>query len=96
MKQETIGTYSFSMGGVQPDGKDFVEVGLIKIYEYEIANGYTQYENEPIVDELIDEDGKMITLHISTPLYTYIISDMLEHDEETAANYCTFKLSKTI
>lgn len=96
MKQETIGTYSFGMGGTVPDGKDFYEVALIKIYEYEIANGYPQYEGEPIVDEVIDEDGKMVTLHIATPLFNYTISEMKEHDDDSAENYCTFTLSKSI
>lgn len=96
MKQETIGTYTFGMGGTQPDGKDFYEVALIKIYEYEIEMGYPQYEGEPEVEEELDADGKMITLTISTPIFNYTISDMREHDDDSAENYCTFTLSKSI
>lgn len=96
MKQETIGTYSFGMGGTMPTGKDFYEVGMIKIYEYEIEMGYPQYEGEPEVQEELDADGKMITLQISTPLFNYIISEMREHDDDSAENYCTFTLTKKI
>lgn len=96
MKQETIGTFSFGMGGTVPDAKDFYEVGLTKIYEYEIMMGYTTYEGDPIVDEEVDDDGKMVTMTISTPLFNYTISDMLQHDEDGPDNYCTFTLTKQL
>ena len=96
MKVETIGKYTFGMGGTMPDAKDFYEVAIQKIEAYEIEMGYPQYEGEPVVDEEIGEDGKMVTMHISTPLFNYIVGDMREHGEDSAENYCTFTLTKNI
>lgn len=97
MAQETIGTYAFLMGGTMPDAKDFYEVALIKIYQYEIKNGYTTLEGEPTV--FIEEDDTLDTLekiNISTPIFNYVVSDMMEHDEDSAENYCTFTLTKQL
>ena len=100
MAQETIGMYTFGMGGTMPDAKDFYEVALIKIYEYEIEMGYPTIEGEegePTV--FIEEDDTLQTLekiNISTPLFNYVVSEMREHDEDSSENYCTFKLSKEI
>ena len=97
MAQETIGMYTFGMGGTMPDAKDFYEVALIKIYDYEIEMGYTTLEGEPTV--FIEEDDTLQTLekiNISTPLFNYVVSEMREHDEDSAENYCTFKLTKEI
>jgi hypothetical protein len=69
MKVETIGKYTFGMGGTMPDAKDFYEVAIQKIEAYEIEMGYPQYEGEPIVDEEIDEDGKMVKMHLLPPLF---------------------------
>jgi hypothetical protein len=96
MAQETIGTYTYGMGGTMPEAKDFYEVALIKILEYEIEMGYPIYEGEPVVDEEIDEDGKLVKMHLSTPLFNYVVSEMREHDEDSAENYCTFTLTKNI
>ena len=97
MAQETIGMYTFGMGGTMPDAKDFYEVALIKIYDYEIEMGYTTLEGEPTV--FIEEDDTLQTLekiNISTPLFNYVVSEMREHDEDSAENYCTFTLTKEI
>ena len=97
MAQETIGMYTFGMGGTMPDAKDFYEVALIKIYDYEIKQCFTTWEGEPTV--FIEEDDTLQTLekiNISTPLFNYVVSEMREHDEDSAENYCTFTLTKEI
>ena len=102
MRLETIGTYSFGMGGTMPDAKDFYEVALIKILEYEIEKGYPKYEGEPevFIDSYDDENEFEVdlikTMHITTPLFNYIVGDMREHDEDSSQNYCTFTLTKQI
>jgi hypothetical protein len=102
MKLELIGKYTFGMGGTMPDAKDFYEVAMEKIEAYEIEMGYPQYEGEPEVffDNHNDENeldlDTLRTMHITTPLFNYIVGDMMEHDEDSADNYCTFTLTKEI
>lgn len=97
MKEELIGMYTFGMGGTMPDAKDFYEVALIKIYDYEIEMGFKWVDGEPTV--FIEEDDTLQTLekiNISTPVFNYVVSEMREHDEDSAENYCTFKLTKQL